>query len=222
MSEIEESSKQISKITGVIDDIAFQTNLLALNAGVEAARAGEAGRGFAVVASEVRALAQRSSDAAREINELISASGGQVKRGVDLVDQAGVALVDIVETVSEINAKVSEIAISAREQSSGLAEINEAVNQLDQVTQQNAAMFEQTTAASHALTREAEALTQTMGQFDIGQSAGEANQAEIIDLPDSGQAKTSSSMPQNTAIAPQKSSAVPKQDEDIEDGWDDF
>ncbi len=222
MSEIEESSKQISKITGVIDDIAFQTNLLALNAGVEAARAGEAGRGFAVVASEVRALAQRSSDAAREINELISASGSQVKRGVDLVDQAGVALVDIVETVSEINTKVSEIAISAREQSSGLAEINEAVNQLDQVTQQNAAMFEETTAASHALTREAEALTQTMGQFSIGQSVGAEAQAEIInlskpDLPDPNQ-----SVPQAAAVAPRTSTAVPKQDEDIEDGWDDF
>uniref|UniRef100_UPI0026381C7A methyl-accepting chemotaxis protein n=1 Tax=uncultured Aliiroseovarius sp. TaxID=1658783 RepID=UPI0026381C7A len=168
MGEIETSSRQISKITGVIDDIAFQTNLLALNAGVEAARAGDAGRGFAVVASEVRALAQRSSDAAREINDLISASGGHVTRGVELVDQAGAALSGIVDSVTEISRNVREIATSAREQSAGLAEINTAVNQLDQVTQQNAAMFEETTAASHALTREAEALTSTMARFETG------------------------------------------------------
>uniref|UniRef100_UPI003D7D58E1 methyl-accepting chemotaxis protein n=1 Tax=Aliiroseovarius marinus TaxID=2500159 RepID=UPI003D7D58E1 len=168
MGEIESSSQQISKITGVIDDIAFQTNLLALNAGVEAARAGEAGRGFAVVASEVRALAQRSSDAAREINGLISASGGHVKRGVELVDQAGSALSGIVDSVNEISRNVGEIATSAQEQSSGLAEINSAVNQLDQVTQQNAAMFEETTAASHALTREADTLMTTMRNFNTG------------------------------------------------------
>ncbi|MCB1337788.1 MAG: PAS domain-containing protein [Maritimibacter sp.] len=171
MGEIESSSMQISKITGVIDDIAFQTNLLALNAGVEAARAGEAGRGFAVVASEVRALAQRSSEAAREINGLIAASGGQVKRGVDLVGQAGKALVGIVEGVKEISRNVAEIAASSQEQSAGLAEINAAMNQLDQVTQRNAAMFEQTTAASHALTREAEALTATTGRFRTGSAA---------------------------------------------------
>jgi len=170
MGEIEESSNKISKITSVIDEIAFQTNLLALNAGVEAARAGEAGRGFAVVASEVRALAQRSSDAAREIAELISASSGQVKRGVDLVDQAGAALTGIQNSVSEIFSGVSEIAVSAQQQSAGLGEINVAVNQLDQVTQQNAAMFEQATAASHALTREAETLTQTTGRFRTGGS----------------------------------------------------
>ncbi|MFT6451230.1 MAG: methyl-accepting chemotaxis protein [Halocynthiibacter sp.] len=168
MGEIETSSGQISKITSVIDDIAFQTNLLALNAGVEAARAGDAGRGFAVVASEVRALAQRSSDAAKEINELISASGAQVKRGVDLVGQAGSALQGIVKSVSEIAQHVDEIAMSSREQSVGLAEINVSVNQLDQVTQQNAAMFEETTAASHALNREVETLNSTTAMFKIG------------------------------------------------------
>ncbi|MBW6506794.1 MAG: PAS domain-containing protein, partial [Rhodobacteraceae bacterium] len=151
MGEIASSSAQIAKIISVIDDIAFQTNLLALNAGVEAARAGEAGRGFAVVASEVRALAQRSSDAAREIDGLITASTGQVRRGVDLVGQAGAALGHIVTSVSDIAGRVDAIAGSAQEQAAGLAEINTAVNQLDQVTQQNAAMFEQTTAASHAL-----------------------------------------------------------------------
>ncbi|WP_425052494.1 methyl-accepting chemotaxis protein [Psychromarinibacter sp. S121] len=170
MGEISASSKQISRITEVIDDISYQTNLLALNAGVEAARAGEAGRGFAVVASEVRALAQRSSDAAREINELISSSGRQVKRGVDLVGQAGDALKSIVTGVVEMSRHVAEIATSSQSQSTGLAEINAAVGELDQVTQQNAAMFEEATAAGHALTREADLLTQAMAKFRTGDS----------------------------------------------------
>ncbi len=167
MDGIKTSSEEISKITTVIDDIAFQTNLLALNAGVEAARAGEAGRGFAVVATEVRALAQRSSDAAREINALISSSGEQVGQGVDLVDKTGTALASIVTSVSEISKRVSTIAASAREQSAGLNEINTAVNELDHVTQQNAAMFEETTAASHALTAEADALASAVARFTL-------------------------------------------------------
>ena len=165
MGEIEQSSSQISKIISVIDDIAFQTNLLALNAGVEAARAGEAGRGFAVVASEVRALAQRSSEAAREIDALISASSSHVRRGVSLVGEAGQALEGILDSVNDISARVSEIAASSQEQSAGIAEINVAVNQLDQVTQQNAAMFEEATAASHALTQGAQSLNAAMAQF---------------------------------------------------------
>lgn len=169
MSEIASSSQQISKITSVIDEIAFQTNLLALNAGVEAANAGEAGRGFAVVATEVRDLALRSSQAASEINSLISASEGHVKRGVELVDQTGEALRGIFDRVSDISTHVGEIAVSADEQSRGLVEINIAVNQLDQVTQQNAAMFEETTAASHSLTSEAENLAATMAQFVLAE-----------------------------------------------------
>ncbi|WP_299553301.1 methyl-accepting chemotaxis protein [uncultured Tateyamaria sp.] len=168
MGGIKASSHEISKITSVIDDIAFQTNLLALNAGVEAARAGEAGRGFAVVATEVRALAQRSSDAAREINMLISTSGEQVQHGVELVDRTGTALSTIVSSVADISERMAEIAASARQQSAGLNEINAAVNELDHVTQQNAAMFEETTAASHALTGEADALADAVAQFKIG------------------------------------------------------
>jgi methyl-accepting chemotaxis protein len=171
MGEIEGSSRKIAQIIGVIDEIAFQTNLLALNAGVEAARAGEAGRGFAVVASEVRALAQRSSDAAKEIKTLILASTQQVESGVELVNETGEALQKIVVKVAEISSLVSEISASTQEQSSGLAEVNTAVNQMDQVTQQNAAMVEQSTAASHSLAGEADALATLVSHFRIGDQA---------------------------------------------------
>jgi methyl-accepting chemotaxis protein len=170
MSEIEQSSSKISRITSVIDEIAFQTNLLALNAGVEAARAGEAGRGFAVVASEVRDLAQRSSEAAREIAGLITASSDQVKRGVNLVAEAGRSLTGIQTAVGEIHGLVTDIANAAREQSNGIAELNTAVKHLDQVTQQNAAMFEETTAASQSLNRSATTLSGTTQHFQIGQA----------------------------------------------------
>jgi methyl-accepting chemotaxis protein len=170
MDGIETSSKQIANIIGVIDEIAFQTNLLALNAGVEAARAGDAGRGFAVVATEVRALAQRSADAAKEIKTLISASTQQVDTGVKLVSETGQALGRIVAQVSQLNGLVVELAASAKEQSTGLGEVNAAVNQMDQVTQQNAAMVEQSTAASHSLSGEAQELARLIGQFNIGES----------------------------------------------------
>ncbi|MDR3504684.1 MAG: methyl-accepting chemotaxis protein [Acidocella sp.] len=168
MSGIEASSGQISNIIGVIDEIAFQTNLLALNAGVEAARAGDAGRGFAVVATEVRALAQRSADAAKEIKSLISASGAQVEAGVRLVGEAGRALSRIAEQVEQLNELARGIAKSAGEQAAGLGEVNEAVNQMDRVTQQNAAMVEESTAASHGLEAEARELAKLVGQFQIG------------------------------------------------------
>ncbi|KEQ03485.1 methyl-accepting chemotaxis protein [Pseudorhizobium pelagicum] len=167
MGAIEKSSREITNIIGVIDDIAFQTNLLALNAGVEAARAGEAGKGFAVVAQEVRELAQRSAAAAKEIKTLISLSSEQVRSGVSLVDETGQALARIVAQVKEINTNVEAIVEGSREQAVGLREINVAVNTIDQGTQQNAAMVEQSNAASHSLATEAQALFNLLSQFSL-------------------------------------------------------
>ncbi len=182
MGGIEQSSRQIGQIISVIDEISFQTNLLALNAGVEAARAGDAGRGFAVVASEVRALAQRSAEAAKEIKALISASAQHVGSGVKLVGQTGDALARIVSQVTEINNVVGEIANAAQEQATGLAEVNTAVNQMDQVTQQNAAMVEQSTAASHALAQETEELARLAGRFQLGEGEGNATVSNVEPL----------------------------------------
>jgi len=167
MSEIENSSQQISQIIGSIDDIAFQTNLLALNAGIEAARAGEAGRGFAVVASEVRALAQRSLEAAKEIKALIGDSARHVGRGVEEVGKAGEALNTMLGSVVGISSLVSNIAAAAGQQSIGLDEINMGVTQLDQVTQQNAAMVEETTAASLALRDDSTGLAKIVSLFKV-------------------------------------------------------
>ena len=179
MGQIESSSSEISQIIGVIDEIAFQTNLLALNAGVEAARAGDAGKGFAVVASEVRALAQRSAEAAKEIKGLISTSSDQVKVGVDLVGQAGEALRRIVSQVADIDRLVVEIAASAQEQATGLHEVNAAVNQMDQVVQQNAAMVEESTAATHSLKGEAGELSSLVGRFNVGDGDGEPSRNPV-------------------------------------------
>lgn len=169
MSAIAVSADQIAQIVGLIDGIAFQTNLLALNAGVEAARAGDAGKGFAVVATEVRALAQRSADAAQEIRALISKSGEQVTSGVSLVSQTGSVLVGIVNRVSEINDLVSQIAATAREQANSLDTVNQTVADVDRVTQQNAAMVEESTAAARSLSREAAELTEVVQRFAGGQ-----------------------------------------------------
>jgi methyl-accepting chemotaxis protein len=187
---IEKSSQEISQIIGVIDEIAFQTNLLALNAGVEAARAGDAGRGFAVVASEVRALAQRSAEAAKEIKSLISASTTQVDAGVHLVAESGKALDRIVAQVADLNHVVSEIATSAREQATGLQEVNGAVNAMDQVTQQNAAVVEQSTAATHALAVETEELSRLLAQFKVGQARTAPPRESKALVTNSGHAET--------------------------------
>jgi methyl-accepting chemotaxis protein len=168
MGAIEASARKIADIIGVIDEIAFQTNLLALNAGVEAARAGDAGRGFAVVASEVRALAQRSAKAAKEIKALIETSSAQVAEGVELVHKTGGTLTRIVGQVGAVTDVVSVIATSAREQATGLHQINSAINEMDSVTQRNAAMVEQSTAASHGLLNDARALGDLVGRFNIG------------------------------------------------------
>ena len=168
MTKIEAQSQQVNQILGMIDEIAFQTNLLALNAGVEAARAGDAGKGFAVVAQEVRALAQRSAEAAREIKSLITESSRQVSEGVELVGQTGEALRGIVEKVEGIDGLVNAIAASASEQATALGQVNAAVNQLDQVTQRNAAMVSQSTDATHALRVEAADLSNRVGAFRVG------------------------------------------------------
>ncbi|APG48926.1 methyl-accepting chemotaxis protein [Phaeobacter porticola] len=183
MTEIEESSKHIAQIIGVIDDIAFQTNLLALNAGVEAARAGDAGRGFAVVASEVRGLSQRTSEAAMEIKTLISESSKKVDDGVELVGKAGAALGAIVEQVGQISQQVSGIADGAASQSTGLHEINIGMSQLDQVTQQNAAMVEESTAASHMLRGDAAKLAELVSNFTVA-TMGSAPPVETADAQD--------------------------------------
>lgn len=169
MAEIERSSKAISSILSVIDDIAFQTNLLALNAGVEAARAGDAGRGFAVVAQEVRALAQRSADSAREIKSLIASSANHVEKGVRLVRITGETLDGIVASVEEVSEGVGTIASSAQAQASSLNEINDAVGKIDSVTQQNAIMVEESNRVGHQLAKAALALTEHIKHFSFGE-----------------------------------------------------
>jgi methyl-accepting chemotaxis protein len=221
MSAIEKSSTEIAQIIGVIDEIAFQTNLLALNAGVEAARAGEAGKGFAVVASEVRALAQRSAEAAKEIKGLIQTSSTQVKQGVQLVNEAGSALQRIAGQVAEINAAVGQIAASAQEQATGLSEVNTAVNQMDQITQQNAAMVEESTAASQSLAREAETLSGLVGRFRLGPDRREAAPASTrprIATTNPGRPRAS------TAARPQsRGNAALALKRDVEpEGWEEF
>ena len=159
---------KISDIIGVIDEIARQTNLLALNAAVEAARAGDAGRGFAVVASEVRSLAQRSSEAAKDIKSLIVNSTTQVQEGVDLVNRAGKSLEEIVESIKQVATIVSEIASASAEQSTGIDHVNTALTQMDEVTQQNAALVEENAATSKVLEQQSHAMGERVAFFQLG------------------------------------------------------
>ncbi|KRB62651.1 chemotaxis protein [Rhizobium sp. Root708] len=208
MGQIEQSSREITNIIGVIDDIAFQTNLLALNAGVEAARAGEAGKGFAVVAQEVRELAQRSASAAKEIKALITTSSELVKNGVDLVGQTGRALETIVTQVGEINSNVVAIVEGSKEQATGLKEINHAVNSMDQATQQNAAMVEESTAASHKLSAEADALRTLLAQFRLD---------EAYSLRTPSRAASSPALHLVARVAKAHGAALP-----VADSWEEF
>jgi methyl-accepting chemotaxis protein len=167
MARIEESSRRISDIISVIDEIARQTNLLALNAAVEAARAGEAGRGFAVVASEVRSLAQRSSQAAKDIKDLITNSSTQVQEGVELVNRAGTSLNEIVESIKKVAQIVADIARASNEQATGIDQINIALTQMDEVTQQNSALVEENAATAKTLEQQSGAMRQSVGAFRL-------------------------------------------------------
>ncbi len=232
MSAIETSSKEIGEIVNVIDDIAFQTNLLALNAAVEAARAGDAGKGFAVVASEVRSLAQRSSEAAKEIKALIDKSNNQVNTGVRLVNQTGDALAGIIEGVQKVSAIVTEIAQASSEQATGLVEVNSAIGQMDEMTQQNAAMVEENTAAARSLAGEASQLVQLISFFKVAQSA--AAPQKRLDAPPNRTALPKSSAAakpgQKPAAKPQpKPKAAPSSGpkraaiaDDSHDDWSEF
>jgi methyl-accepting chemotaxis protein len=231
MSSINESSKKIADIIGVIDGIAFQTNILALNAAVEAARAGEQGRGFAVVASEVRTLAQRSAGAAKEIKELISDSVSKVENGTKLVDQAGKTMDEIVASVKRVSDIIGEISSASNEQSSGIEQINQAVMQMDQMTQQNAALVEEAAAAADSMQQQAHQLGDAVAVFKLEPAAQTApavavaaSSPEVVERRSPARAKNVSRLPAKAPKAP-KAKVEPRSDAKktgTDDEWSEF
>jgi methyl-accepting chemotaxis protein len=208
MAKIEDSSRKISDIIGVIDEIARQTNLLALNAAVEAARAGEAGRGFAVVASEVRSLAQRASQAAKDIKDLITNSNGQVKEGVDLVNRAGASLNEIVESIKKVAEIVSDIANATSEQSAGIEQVGKALTQMDEVTQQNSALVEENAATAKTLEHQAHAMDERVAFFQIDSAAEAVQSAQPAEARE--RQRTAAAPLRGPAAAKKQPSAPPK------------
>lgn len=216
MSDIFQSSKKISDIIGVIDEIAFQTNLLALNAAVEAARAGEQGRGFAVVASEVRSLSQRSAAAAKEIKDLIRDSVNKVESGASLVNESGKILSEIVLSVDKVANMINEVSTASIEQNSGIMQINKAVNQMDELTQQNAALVEQTSAASRSMSEEASHMNRLISFFQLSNTSYENQQTKITDNPIKTYQQTST---YNKTSKPENKGAASFSNDDE---WEDF
>jgi methyl-accepting chemotaxis protein len=211
MKGINEASRKISDIIGVIDGIAFQTNILALNAAVEAARAGEQGRGFAVVASEVRSLAGRSAEAAKEIKTLINVSVERVEQGTILVDRAGTTMNEVVTSIKRVTDIMGEISAASNEQSLGVSQVGEAVTQMDQVTQQNAALVEEMAAAASSLKSQAQDLVQTVAVFKL---SGNDSYAVAAPRPapvraSASMTKASKSLERRPLAAPSKSAAKP-------------
>ena len=224
MSRIESASQKISDITGVIDEIAFQTNLLALNAAVEAARAGDAGKGFAVVASEVRTLAQRSSEAAKEITALINASVAEVGQGVQLVRSAGDALGKIVEASQKVTATVTDISTAAAEQANGIDEMSQAVAHMDEMTQQNAALAEESAASASSLSDQIGRLNDLVAAFKVSGSASGSFGTPTIPhaLRERAQQAFAGAKPRTPAKAPAKAAAMAPKAPARTGTWDEF